>query len=104
MAMTVVVTRDVPMRSRGFLASVMLEVAPGTYVGPRISPAVRDRVWEVLTDWHRLAPTSGVVMAWADPQGVAGMRVMMLGIPPTWIVEKDGLPLAFRPPIGDDDL
>ena len=37
MPMTVVVTRDVEARYRGFLASVMLEVAPGVYVSPNLS-------------------------------------------------------------------
>ena len=34
MAMCVIVTRDVPMRFRGFLASCMLEIAPGVYTQP----------------------------------------------------------------------
>ena len=34
MPMTVVVTRDVEARYRGFLASAMLEIAPGVYVSP----------------------------------------------------------------------
>jgi CRISPR-associated protein Cas2 len=36
MPMTVVVTRDVEDRYRGFLSSVMLELAPGVYTGPRL--------------------------------------------------------------------
>ena len=45
MALVVIVTRDVAYRYRGFLASVMLEVAPAVYISPRMSPAVRGRVW-----------------------------------------------------------
>lgn len=41
MALVVIVTRDVAYRYRGFLASVMLEVAPAVYISPRMSPAVR---------------------------------------------------------------
>jgi len=52
MPMTVVVTRDVPDRFRGFLASCMLEIAPGVYTQPRLSAGVRERVWTVLADWH----------------------------------------------------
>ena len=47
---TLVVTRDVEERHRGFLISVMLEIAPGVYVSPRMSQGVRERVWSVLTD------------------------------------------------------
>ena len=46
MPMTVIVTRNVEDRYRGFLASCMLEIAPGVYTGPRMTPGVRDRVWQ----------------------------------------------------------
>ena len=48
---TLVITRDVEARYRGFLTSVLLEVAPGIYVSPQMSAGVRDRVWAVVTDW-----------------------------------------------------
>ena len=50
MPLTLIVTRDVPGRYRGFLASVMPEVAPGVYVAPDLSKGVRERVWAVLAD------------------------------------------------------
>ena len=49
MPLCIVVTRDVEMRYRGFLGSVMLELAPGVYAGPRMSKGVRERVWDVLS-------------------------------------------------------
>lgn len=49
--MTVVVTRNVAPLYRGFLASVMLEIAPGVYTSPAISKGVRERVWNVLSVW-----------------------------------------------------
>ncbi|HPP12752.1 MAG TPA: type I-E CRISPR-associated endoribonuclease Cas2e, partial [bacterium] len=49
--MTVVVTRDVADRFRGFLASCMLEIAPGVYTAPGMNPAARDQVWRVLEGW-----------------------------------------------------
>ena len=51
MPMTMVVTRDVESRYRGFLTSVMLEVAPGVYVAPDLSAGVRQRVWDVIESW-----------------------------------------------------
>ena len=67
MPMTVVVTRDVPERFRGFLASCMLEIAPGVYTAPDMTRAVRERVWVVLDDWHSTARTGGIVMTWRRP-------------------------------------
>lgn len=37
MPMTVIVTRDVAQRFRGFLSSVMLEIAPGVYTSPTMT-------------------------------------------------------------------
>lgn len=44
MSVTLIVTRNAPDRFHGFLASCMLEVAPGVYVSPRMGRAVRERV------------------------------------------------------------
>ena len=52
MPMTLVVTNNVAPRFRGFLSSVMLEIAPGVYTGPRMSKAVRKQIWTVLEDWY----------------------------------------------------
>ena len=50
--MTVVVTRDVAPRFRGFLASCMLEIGPGVYTAPRMNAGVRERVWAVMQEWY----------------------------------------------------
>lgn len=96
MPMTVVVTRDVAPRFRGFLASVMLEIAPGVYTGPRMNRAVRTRVWEVLGEWYRHLPQGGIVMTWYEPSLPGGQGVEMLGIPSRWLVEHDGVFLSHR--------
>ena len=62
MAMTVVVTRDVEARYRGFLASAMLEIAPGVYVAPTLSKAVRDRIWDVMEKWYTFLGRGSVSM------------------------------------------
>ena len=43
MALVMIVVRDVADRFHGFLASVMLEVAPNVFVSPRMNPGVRKR-------------------------------------------------------------
>ncbi|MEI2616046.1 MAG: type I-E CRISPR-associated endoribonuclease Cas2e [Thermomicrobiales bacterium] len=54
-------TRNVPDRFRGFLASVMCEVTPGVYTSPGMTRAVRERVWAVMEEWFDAgdAPDTG---------------------------------------------
>ena len=95
MSMTVVVTRNVPDRIRGFLASSMLEVGTGVYTGSNISAAVRDRIWDVLETWFP-ATDSSIVMVWTDRNVPGGQSVKALGVPPIDLVELDGIVLARR--------
>lgn len=96
MSMTVVATRNVPDRIRGFLASSMLELAPGVYSAPHLSPAVRDRIWAVLRDWCGLAIELSVVMVWAEPSMPGGQAVRVIGAPPVDLIELDGLVVTKR--------
>lgn len=96
MSMTLVVTRNVSNRMRGFLKSSMLELAPGVYSAPRISPAVRDRIWTVIEDWWHAESDASVVMVWQDTASVAGQSVRTKGVPPVDLVAIDGLILARR--------
>ena len=96
MSMTVVVTRNAPARVRGFLASAMLEMAPGVYCTPRMSPAVRERVWAVLSEWFPQVTETSIVMLWQDRDMPGGQAVRTLGTPPIACVEVDGLVLAKR--------
>lgn len=95
MSMTVVVTRNVPDRIRGFLASSMLEVGPGVYTGSSLSVAVRNRIWDVLEDWFP-GVDSSIVMVWADGRVPGGQSVKVLGVPPIDLVELDGIVLSRR--------
>lgn len=97
MALVVIVTRDVADRFRGFLASVMLEVAPTVYISPRLNPGVRIRTWQVLTDWHQAEPRGSVVMVWRDIEQIGGVGIATLGTPPRELIEVDGLWLTRRP-------
>ena len=95
MSMTVVVTRNVSDRVRGFLASSLLELAPGVYSAPRITPAVRERIWRVVSDWFPNEKDGSVVMLWADTSMPGGQAAATLGLPPVTLVEIDGM-LATR--------
>ncbi len=96
MSMTVVVTRNVSARVRGFLASVMLEMAPGVYSASRVSPAVRERIWTVLSEWFPNEAEASIVMLWQERNMPGGQAVRTLGTPPIDCVEVDGLVLARR--------
>lgn len=103
--MTVVVTRNVPDRYRGFLASCMLELSPGVYTSPHMSHAVRERVWTVCCDWAEELPNEGgVLMTWRDKQEPSGQAVRVLGWPRKEIVELDGMWLerSDLPPSADE--
>ena len=80
MPMCLVVTGDVQPRYRGFLGSLMLELAPGVYVSPRMSKAVRERVWTVVGDWHATLGEGSVTMAWREKSAPGGVRVSSLEV------------------------
>lgn len=91
MALVTIVTRDVADRFRGFLASVMLEVSPCTYVSPRMSKGVRERVWRVMSDWHTTEPRGSIVMIWREREATSGVGVVHLGTPAKTLIEIDGM-------------
>lgn len=96
MGLTIVVTRDVTDRTRGFLGSVMLEIAVGVYVSPKMTPAVRDRVRRVLTDWHAAEPSGGMVIAWREADRPGGIGLHHIGEVPRELVDLDGLLVVRR--------
>ncbi len=96
MSLTLIVTRDVAARYRGFLASVMPELAPGVYVSTDITRGVRDRVWSVAEDWWNHAPGGSIVMAYPDKSASGGLGVRVLGLPPVELAEVDGIRLVIR--------
>lgn len=96
MPLVMIVTRDVADRYRGYLGSLMLEVAPTVYISPRMNPGVRSRTWDVLTAWHTAEPTGSMVMVWKDVNATGGIGIAMLGTPPRELVDVDGLWLVRK--------
>lgn len=96
MALTVIVTRDVAHRYRGFLASVMLEIAPGVYISPSMNAGVRTRTWNVVSEWHGQEPSGSVVMVWRDTTQTGSVGIETLGTPPKELVELDSLWVTRR--------
>lgn len=94
MSIAIVITRNTSDRIRGFLGSSMLEMAPGVYVAPGISPPVRTRIWNVIEAW--IDDSGSAVMLWTEPTMPGGVGSQFLGTPPIGIREIDGLLVAQR--------
>ena len=97
MPLVMIVTRDVADRYRGYLGSLMLEVAPTVYISPRMNPGVRSRTWSVLTSWHTAEPQGSIVMVWKDVTETGGIGIATLGTPPRELLDVDGLWLVRKP-------
>jgi CRISPR-associated protein Cas2 len=92
--MTVIVTVNVEARYRGFLASAMLEIAPGVYTSPNMTGGIRERIWAVLSEWYSQLGQGSIVMTWRDPAAVSEQEVRTLGESPKEIVDADGVYLV----------
>ena len=92
--MTIVVTVNVEGRYRGFLASAMLEIAPGVYTAPMMTSGIRDRIWNVLSRWYYELGQGSIVMTWRDPSAVGEQQIRTLGEAPKSIVDADGVHLV----------
>ncbi len=92
--MTVVVTVNVEGRYRGFLASAMLEIAPGVYTAPMMTSGIRDRIWNVMSRWYYELGQGSIVMTWRDPSAVGEQQIRTLGEAPKSIVDADGVHLV----------
>jgi CRISPR-associated protein Cas2 len=89
--MVVIVTSDVPNRFRGFLASVMLEIAPAVYTSPGMTTGVRERVWSVLEEWFHELGGGSIVMTWLDNTLPSRQGLRTLGLPAREFVDLDGI-------------
>ncbi len=96
MPMTVVVTRDVADRYRGFLSSLMPEIGPGVFVAPELSRGVRQRLWTVLNGWWQAVPGGSVLMVWRDDTAPGRLGLLSLGLPPRQLMDIDGVLLVRR--------
>ena len=96
MAMTIVVTNNLPGRFRGFLASCMCEIAPGVYTAPRLRAGVRERIWTVLESWWPAYPEGSIIMTWPDRSMTGGQNLRSLGTPAKELREHHGVFLARR--------
>lgn len=96
MSLMVVITRNVEDRYRGFLGSAMLELAAGVYISTIVNRGARERIWEVLQDWHSSLHNGTIVMIWQSKRQPSGIGLKTLGEPLKTIVTVDDFLLAAR--------
>ena len=96
MPMTIIVTRNVEDRYRGYLSSVMLEIAPGVYTSPQMTKGVRERVWNVVSNWYSALGRGSIVLTWREKSEPGGQAVLLLGEPPRTLYESDSALLVKR--------
>jgi len=96
MPMTVIVTRDVADRYRGFLSSIMPEAAPGVYVAAELTKGVRERLWTVVSDWWTAVPGGSILFLWKDDAAPGRLGRRALGLPPYELADLDGALLVRR--------
>ncbi len=96
MALTVLITRDVEDRYRGFLSSTMLELAPGVYASPNLSTRAREKIWSVVSDWHAHLGHGSLTLVYPDRQADGGLAVRSVGTPVRTAVRLDGILLTTR--------
>lgn len=96
MPMTVVVTRNVAPRLRGFLASCMLEIGPGIYTAPVLSSGVRERIWCLCSEWfdELHGSESSIIMTWQDAREPGGQGVLSIGVTPRSLKDHEGFLLG----------
>ncbi|MBP9034895.1 MAG: copper resistance protein CopC, partial [Pseudomonadales bacterium] len=59
-------TTEIVNNGKTLRARLTGPLAPGVYTAPRITPAVRDRIWRVLSDWFPNEADASIVILWAD--------------------------------------
>lgn len=74
----------------------MLELAAGVYSAPRLSVAVRERIWKVLQEWWPYEQGASIIMLWEEKSMPGGQAVRTLGVSPVDLLEIDGIVLARR--------
>lgn len=66
----------------------MLEVSAGVFVSTSLNKGARDRVWEVLSEWHSKLRNGSLILITGNREGV---KLKTLGEPIKQIVDIDGI-------------
>jgi CRISPR-associated protein Cas2 len=61
-----------------------------------MNQGVRERVWEVISDWHAQLREGSLTLIWRDKTAPGGLRIKQCGEPPKELAETDNLLLVRR--------
>ncbi|MNU42822.1 putative ssRNA endonuclease [compost metagenome] len=96
MAMTVIITRDVEERYRGFILSCMPEIAPGVYASSNLNQGIRERLWAVVWDWHAQIGRGSISMIHEDRTSPSGLHIRSVGEPAKELIDFDGFYVSLK--------
>lgn len=96
MAMTVLITTNVEDRYRGFIRSCMPEIDAGLYASNSLSSRARDRLWEILLDWHRTLQNGSLVLIYLDKKAPSGLQIKSVGVQNDKYVDLDGILVVVK--------
>ncbi len=96
MTMTVIITRDVEERYRGFILSCMPEIAPGIYASANLNQGIRERLWFVVSDWHRQAGRGSISMIHEEKTSPSGLHIKSVGEPAKELIDFDGFYVSLK--------
>lgn len=66
------------------------------YLSNSHSPAVRQRILEVLKEWFSFEEEASIVSVWKDSSKPGGLSMKRFGLPPLDLLELDGLLVTRR--------
>lgn len=94
--MLVIVLENAPLRLRGYLTRLLLEIRAGIFVGD-YSVRVRDKLWDVI---QNEIGEGNAVIVWNKPDDL-GLDFDTCGSNRRVPVDLDGLKLCSFQPLGD---
>jgi CRISPR-associated protein Cas2 len=59
-----------------------------------MNKGVRERVWNIMKEWHAAEPRGSIVMIWRESEGVGSLGLAYLGTPAKMLIEMDGMWVA----------
>lgn len=96
MAMTVLITTNVEDRYRGFIRSCMPEVDSGLYLSNSLSANARDRLWDILSEWHASLRNGSLILIYPDKKAPSGLQIRKLGGQNDKYVDLDGILVVVK--------
>jgi CRISPR-associated protein Cas2 len=59
-----------------------------------MNPAVRERLWKVVSGWFDELGGGSLVMVWREAGLAGGLGIKCLGVPPRGLIDVEGIVLS----------